>query len=306
MRWLAAIASVTVLAVALWLLSPPPGLPTLTAVVNSEPLINRGKYLVTVSGCASCHTDVGNNGAYLAGGLKLETEFGDFITPNITPDAITGIGQWGFGDFARAMRFGVGPDQRPYYPSFPYTSYTQITLADLQAMFAYLQSVTPVARENQAHDLHWYVMRGAMRLWQKLFFTPGVFAASPDRSPSWNRGAYIADALTHCSECHTPRNQFGVLRPALYLAGNENGPHGEPVPDITASKSTGIGEWDADELSLYLAEGELPDGDYAGGAMVDVIDNSTSMLTSSDMDALVDYLLSVPPANNHQGAVLIK
>ena len=281
-----------------WLLRPEP-LPDVAVAedYSAEADIRRGEYLVNIAGCVSCHTDVDNDGAYLAGGLKLETPFGTFFAPNITPDEETGIGGWSFTDFARAMHLGAAPTGARYYPAFPYTSYTQIRFEDLRAMYAYLQTTTPVRSPNRPHGTPWYINRLLLPAWQSLFFRPGVFRP-PGHDAILDRGAYIANALTHCSECHTPRDLLGATRPELFLAGTEDGPDGDPVPGITSSAADGIGDWDEYDLLLYLEDGELPDGDYAGGAMVDVIDNSTSMMTGEDLQALVKYILSIPAAGD--------
>ena len=282
-----------------WILRPEP-LPDFVVLENSltDADIRRGEYLVNIAGCVSCHTDADNKGPHLAGGIELDTPFGGFFAPNITSDEDTGIGAWSFTDFARAMHLGIAPTGERYYPVFPYTSYTQITIDDLRAMYNYLQTTPPVETKNRSHETPWYINRLLMPVWQSLFFRPGVFRPDAGLDETLTRGAYIANALTHCSECHTPRNLFGATRPELFLAGTEDGPDGDPVPNITASEADGIGDWDEDELLLYLEEGELPDGDYAGGAMVDVIDNSTSLMDPADLEAVVRYILSVPAADN--------
>ena len=284
----------------LWWSTQPGPLPPFTTTDHhpSDTDISRGEYLVNIAGCVSCHTDADNQGAHLAGGLELDTPFGSFFAPNITSDKETGIGAWSFTDFVRAMRLGIAPSGERYYPAFPYTSYTQITFDDLHTMYAYLQTTPPVETGNRPHDTPWYVNRLLMPVWQSLFFRPGVFQPDAGLDETLTRGAYLANALTHCGECHTPRNLFGAVRPELFLAGTEDGPDGDPVPNITSSEADGIGDWYEDELLLYLEEGELPDGDYAGGAMVDVIDNSTSLMDPADLQAVVEYILSVPAVDN--------
>lgn len=290
---------VAVLALSWWLLRPEP-LPDMVVAQDNpaEVEVRRGEYLVNIAGCVSCHTDADNKGAHLAGGLKLETPFGTFFAPNITPDEDTGIGAWSFTDFVRAMHLGVTPGDARYYPAFPYTSYTGMRVDDLRAMFAYLRTTPPVKNRNKPHETPWYINRLLLPFWQALFFRPGVLQPDSGHDDTLSRGAYIANALTHCGECHTPRNLLGATRPELFLAGTEDGPDGDPVPNITSSEADGIGDWDEYDLLLYLEEGELPDGDYAGGAMVDVIDNSTSVMTGDDLQALVEYVLSVPAVDN--------
>ena len=300
-NWLRlALMGIVVLLALLWWLSRPEPLPALAVSGDNLPEtdINRGEYLVNIAGCVSCHTDADNGGAHLAGGVKLDTPFGSFFAPNITADRETGIGGWSFADFAGAMHLGITPAGARYYPAFPYTSYTHIHFSDLRAMYDYLQGTPPIRLRNKPHDTPWYINRLLLPAWQALFFRPGVFQAGAVHDESLKRGAYIANALTHCSECHTPRNLFGATRPELFLAGSEDGPDGDPVPNITASEADGIGDWDEDELLLYLEEGELPDGDYAGGAMVDVIDNSTSMMNPADLQGVIRYLLSVPAVDH--------
>ena len=295
-----ALSGIVILFVLLWWLARPEPLPAFDVSGNnlSETDIRRGEYLVNIAGCVSCHTDADNKGAHLAGGIELDTPFGSFFAPNITSDEVTGIGTWSFADFVRAMHLGIAPSGERYYPVFPYTSYTQINFDDLRAMYGYLQTTPPVAIKTRPHETPWYINRLLMPVWQLLFFRPAVFQPDAGLDGTLKRGAYIVNALTHCSECHTPRNPFGATRPALFLAGTEDGPDGDPVPNITSSEAHGIGDWDGDELLLYLEEGELPDGDYAGGAMVDVIDNSTSLMTGEDLQALVKYILSVPAVDN--------
>ena len=294
-----ALSGIVFLLVLLWVLSQPEPLPDFDVAGNTltEADIRRGEYLVNIAGCVSCHTDAEGRGAHLAGGLGLDTPFGSFFAPNITSHREAGIGAWSFTDFARAMHLGIAPTGERYYPVFPYTSYTKIKFDDLRAMYAYLQTTPPVATRNRPHETHWYINRLLMPVWQSLFFQPGVFRPDAGLDETLVRGAYIANALTHCSECHTPRNLLGAARPELFLAGTEDGPDGDPVPNITSSETDGIGDWDEDELLLYLEEGELPDGDYAGGAMVDVIDNSTSLMDQEDIQAAVKYILSVPAVN---------
>ncbi len=260
------------------------------------PDLAAGEYLFRAAGCANCHTDREHGGALLAGGRKLATPLGDFYTPNITPDPDTGLGRWREADFRRALREGRGPDGRHYYPSFPYAAYTRLSDADIGALWAYLRTVPPVRQANRPHALPWYLQsRPLLAGWKWLYFHPGRYVPDPRKDATWNRGAYLVQAVAHCAECHTPRNRLGGFRVGLYLAGDQAGAEGGLVPNITPDKATGIGRWSQGELIDYLKTGMRPDGDSAGGLMAEVIDNGLSRLTPQDIEAIATYVRGVPP-----------
>jgi mono/diheme cytochrome c family protein len=255
----------------------------------------RGEYLLRAGGCVSCHTEKADDAPFLAGGRVIESPFGRFLGPNITPDPETGIGAWTEGDFQRALRHGRSPSGRHYYPAFPYTSYTRMKPEDVSALWAYLQTVEPVRRENRPHELTWFArFRPGLSVWKFLHFRPAEFEPDVDASEEWNRGAYLARALGHCAECHSPRTPTGGLEPGLLYSGARLG-GGEIAPNITPDRDTGIGRWRASHLMRYLDLGMDPDGDFAGGAMAEVISEGTSFLTDADRRALVVYLLALEP-----------
>jgi len=263
--------------------------------VAAEDVMQQGEYLFRAAGCANCHTDEKNKGAPLAGWRALETPFGTFYSPNITPDPETGIGRWSEVDFVRALREGISPEGGHYYPAFPYASYTQLTDADLRAIRIYLSNQKPVRQANKPHELPWYLRsRASLRIWKMLFFNPGPFQPQPDQSAAWNRGAYLATAVAHCGECHTPRNFLGGFKESQRFAGNHDSVDGADVPNITPDKKTGIGKWSQSDLVEYLETGAMPDGDYAGNVMAEVIDNSLSHLTKDDRKAIAVYVMSLP------------
>lgn len=265
----------------------------------ADDVMQRGEYLFRVAGCAVCHTDEKHHGAPLAGGRALKTPFGTFYTPNITSDPETGIGDWSEAEFVRALREGMDDEGKPLYPAFPYTSYTHLTDADLHAIKTYLFSQKPVRQKNKEHDLPWYLRyRPLIKVWQMLFFTPGPFQPQSDQSPTWNRGAYLATAVAHCGECHTPRNSLGGLIESLPYAGTPDGVDGTVVPNITPDKPTGIGTWRQSDLAEYLDTGATPDGDYAGDIMATVIDDSLHYLTIDDRKAIAVYVMSLAPIQN--------
>ena len=241
-------------------------------------------------------------GAPLAGGRRLKTPFGDFIGPNITPDPDHGIGGWTLADFTRALREGVSPAGDPYYPAFPYTSFSRMDEEDIADLWAWLQTVEPADTPNAEHELDFpYGWRWLTGVWRALYFSLGDFdagdppaAVEEDDRENWKRGAYLVRVLGHCGECHTPRGGLGAMDYDLFLAGNAAGPEGAPVPNITPDRATGIGGWSLADIIGYLEIGMDPDGDFAGGAMADVIDHTTGKLTSADRRAIAVFLKSLP------------
>ena len=265
------------------------------AATENDASLQRGEYLMHLGGCVSCHTAEG--GEALAGGLKMETPFGVIYTPNITPDTETGIGNWSDTDFIAAMTEGVAPTGDHYYPAFPYTSYTFMKHEDLIDLKRYLDSRKAISRENQEHELSFpFNFRPLLSLWKWLFFEPVSLHEDSTKSELWNRGNYIVNGPGHCVECHTPRNLVGALDRDRPLEGNPDGPEGEAVPGLHRFGDSTFKLWSSDDVFFFLQTGMLIDGDFVGGSMGMVIDNSTSLLTEQDQQAIATYLTGEEPA----------
>ncbi len=251
----------------------------------------RGEYLAKAGGCVGCHTEAREGATRFAGGRALKTPFGTFYGPNITPHAGAGIGRWSEADFRRAMREGRRPDGAHYYPAFPYPSFTRISDGDLRDLWTYLRSLPPSAQPSRPHELGFlYRARFTLAVWNWLFFEPGPFQPDAQKSATVNRGAYLALALGHCGECHTPRNFLGGPKKNRLLAGAKL-VDGGGAPNLTP---TGLEKWSDGELRDVLASGLLPDGDVLGETMAEVVRNTTGQLSRSDLDALIAYLRSLP------------
>ena len=270
-----------------------------TPLQASESQLERGRQVFNAASCAVCHTDKENNGEPLAGGYAMKSDFGTFYTPNITPDPETGIGNWSDEDFIRAMQQGISPQGDHYFPSFPYTAYTKMHRDDILALKAYLFSLKPVKKSNREHELAFYVkMAPSARIWKAAYFKEGEFVDAPEKSAEWNRGAYLVEAMGHCSECHTPRKALGVLDETMAFAGVQKMTGVGTVPNITPDKKTGIGRWSVDDLVYYFETGTTLSGDSSGGKMASIIDNSLSLLPAGDRKAMAVYLLSQQPIEN--------
>ncbi|WP_210394862.1 cytochrome c [Motiliproteus sediminis] len=283
-----------------WLISVSMLFGLLPLSVEAKTAVERGRYIFDLAGCQGCHTR--EEGELLAGGRELDTPFGRFYTPNITPDTQTGIGSWSRTQFEQAVRKGLSPEGEHYYPVFPYTSYTAINDRDIDDLWAYLQTVPAVSRANQEHELPWpFRWRFLMLFWKWLFFDEGPRPVESGKSEEYQRGAYIARALGHCGECHTPRDFLGAMQLELEFAGTSSGPEGGVIPNITPDQETGIGRWSEGDVDSLLVMGMLPDADFVGAGMGEVVDNSTAALTDSDRQALIRFLREIPPVRRRVG-----
>ncbi|MEA3149591.1 MAG: hypothetical protein QOD56_530, partial [Gammaproteobacteria bacterium] len=180
--------------------------PVIAGAPASADVLARGEYLTRAADCAACHT-VPDAHRPFAGGVAFKLPIGTIYSSNITADTTNGIGGWSDDEFVRAVREGVRNDGQHLYPAFPYTSYTQLSRSDVLAIKAYLLSLPAIKQANRANDLGFpFNQRWAMGFWNAAFFKSQRFAADPSKPADWNSGAYLATALGHCAECHTPRN----------------------------------------------------------------------------------------------------
>ncbi len=299
-------AALLAAATAAWLLWPTapvavaPAAPAL-AVPAPAALVQRGAYLARAGNCAACHTERG--GADYAGGKGLATPFGTVYAGNLTPDADTGIGRWSADDFWRALHHGQSRDGRLLYPAFPYTEYTRVRREDADALFAYLQSLPPVAQANRPHDLRWpYRTQAALKVWRALFFTPGTFEADASRSAEWNRGAYLVQGLGHCQACHAPRNAFGATAASPDLSGGLIPLQKWYAPSLAAADEAGLQRWSEDEAVQLLRDGRSAHGATLG-PMAEVVAGSTRHLDESDLRAMATFLRALPeqPVRRERG-----
>jgi len=266
--------------------------------------IARGKYLYDAADCYSCHGGPrgGQNGGASSGklklpsgGLGLDTPFGTFRSPNITPDKQYGIGNWTEGEFKTALRNGIGRNGEYLFPVFTYTSFTKLTDSDIEDLYAYIMSLPAVSLPNKPHEAKPpFSWRPLLVFWRSLFFKEGPMNTEPDRGKDWNRGNYLVHAVAHCEECHTPRNFLGGLDLGRSFSGNIGGPDKQNAPNITSDVKTGIGSWSIADIEQLLKTGMTPDSDLIGSGMKAVV-QGTSKLTDADRHAMAVYLKSIPP-----------
>ena len=252
----------------------------------------KGALLFAAGGCASCHKapEAGEEDKLLlAGGLAFASDFGTFYAPNISPDRDYGIGAWNNSQFARAVLKGVSPGNTHYYPAFPYTSYTHMSIADAGDLFAYIKTLPASDTPSRAHDVGFpFNIRRTLGGWKWLFASDD-YVLTGDLSEQLQRGRYLVEGLAHCGECHTPRNALGGLQRDQWLAGAPNPSGKGTIPNITPGKL----EWSESDLVAYFTSGFTPEYDSAGGEMAKVVSN-LAQLPQSDREAIAAYLKAIP------------
>jgi len=266
--------------------------PALAGAPPTADVLARGEYLTKAADCAACHTVPGSGKAF-AGGVPFRLPFGTLYSSNITADETNGIGSWSDDEFVRALHDGIGKHGEHLYPAFPYTSYTQLSRDDVLAIKAYLFSLPKVAQPNRKNELSFpYNQRWTLGFWNAAFFKSQRFQPDASQSPQWNSGKYLATALGHCAECHTPRNFAFALDRKQDLAGAVL--QGWRAYNITADPVHGIGAWSDGELASYLTTGHADGHGSASGPMAEAVENSLRFLQPVDTGALIAYLRSVP------------
>ncbi len=261
-------------------------------------LVARGKYVFGAAGGCGCHTEPGKT--LNAGGRRYDGPFGSVFSSNITPDRETGIGNWTDDQIVTAIRLGRRPNGERLVPVHPYPVFNGMAEVDLRALVAYLRSVPPVNRPNQPKKI-------AVPLFESVFLPAWLAAFAARESPppvaptsGVARGEYLVRAVGHCGECHTPRGRTYAPDNARFLAGSPQGPDGDPVPNITPDKDTGL-TWSEEEIAEFLGTGNKPDGDVAAGLMDEVIQGSSAGfkdLTKDDRLAIARYLKTLPPVKH--------
>ena len=263
--------------------------------VTGAGLVMRGEYLAPAADCIGCHSTP--LAKPFAGGLAFTLQVGTLYSTNITPDRETGIGEWTDNEFVKAMHEGIGRNGSRLYPAFPYNAYTLLTRNDVLAIKAYLFSLKPVHSTPPRNDMSFpFNQRSLMGFWDVLYNPAQRFQPNIDRTPRWNRGAYLTEALGHCGECHTPRTLLQGLDAGKKFGGAMI--EGWKAYNMTSDQRSGIGAWSDEQLVNYLSTGHAEGRSTAAGPMALVLNNSLRFLTQDDIRAMAEYLKTVPPLHN--------
>jgi mono/diheme cytochrome c family protein len=247
-----------------------------------------GRTIFLAAGCSSCHRAPARDSdpLILSGGRSFASDFGTFHAPNISTHPDHGIGNWSQAEFINAVMRGISPQGAHYYPAFPYTSYIRAEPQDIADLYAYMMTLPADATPSLPHDLGFpFTIRRTLGLWKTLFLRDDWAVTGP-LTPQEERGRYLAEALAHCGECHTPRNLLGGLTRAEWHRGAPN-PSG--TGRIPAIAGPGF-DWTEFDVSAYLSSGLTPEFDVVGGTMADVVGN-LRQLDKADLDAIAAYIL---------------
>lgn len=292
---IAIVALAIVAAAAAWIVTAPESLAA-EELPAHEPDLANGERMFYVGGCSSCHAAPdakGDDKLVLAGGRTLKTPFGSFHVPNISPDPEAGIGAWSTLDFVNALKHGVSPSGRHYYPAFPYSSYARMRLEDVIDLKAFLDTLPRSSAKDQGHDLSFpFNIRRGIGVWKFLYLRPGPVLDLAKADEAVRRGQYLVEGPGHCGECHTPRDALGGLRLKEWLAGAQNMDGPGTIPNITPGPG-GL-TWSQSEIADAFKTGFTPDFDTLGGSMTDVQEN-LAHLPDEDLQAIAAYLKAVPP-----------
>ncbi len=274
-----------------WILTIPAAIPA-SALGPHTPDLANGRTMFLIGGCSSCHAvPKQDDSTRLGGGLALNSPFGTFYVPNISPDPKDGIGSWSEAQFITAMTQGTSPSGEHLYPALPYTSYQRMAFSDVRDLFAYLKTLPKVAGKVRDHALPFpFNIRRSLGLWKLLFLDEEPFKPDSSKSAQWNRGAYLVNGPGHCAECHSPRNIFGAVITSKRFTGGPSPTLLGGVPNITQSK---LGKWSEADIAETLESGMTADADRVGGPMVEVVRN-TSQLSAADREAMATYIKSLP------------
>jgi mono/diheme cytochrome c family protein len=272
-----------------WALTAPRPLPQ-ASIASLDGDVDAGARVFHASGCASCHTspEDGSDPQVLSGGQAFETAFGTFYSPNISSDPDHGIGDWTQEEFLNAVMRGITPEGQHYYPAFPYAAYIKARPQDMADLFAYMRALPASATPSQDHELAFpFNIRRSVGVWKALYLSED-WVVTGELTEQETQGRYLAEALAHCAECHTPRDALGGLDTTAWMTGAANPSGDGRIPAIAGADFS----WSAFDVSAYLESGFTPDFDVAGGSMAKVV-RSVSQLDKAELDAIAAYILHV-------------
>jgi len=274
-----------------WVIPAPVNMPS---DPGQAAIIERGRYLTVAGDCLPCHSVQGQ--PPFSGGLAVGSPVGAVYSPNITPDKTYGIGNYTDQQFWNVLHNGIAPGSsllvfpKYLYPSMPYDAYSKLSYSDVMAIKAYLMSLPAAAVPDRPTQIPFPLnTRAALLGWRMLFFSAQPVQYDPSWSPQVKNGAFLVQALEHCSDCHTPRNILFGSEESKFLAGGHILAQSWYAPNISSSQD-GVGSWQPAALLNYLHDGGTLGVGAPFGPMQEVVHDSLSRLPESDVQDIVAYL----------------
>lgn len=272
-------------------------LPAVTAATDATASIARGEYIVrTVSSCSGCHAaDRKNPDSPLSGGAEFrDWRIGTARGSNLTSDVATGLGSWSEAEIVRALRNGERKDGRLLAPVMPYEWYHEMSDGDAFAVARYLKSLPPVRNEVTQSPSFWFKL-GKLFLGPK----PAIVATAPPRGATPEYGAYLAQHVGLCADCHTQRTGL-MQKPdkSRLFAGMSKPPKDFPMhpANLTADLETGIGKWSEADFVKAMRTGVTPEGEKLNSFMPWP---AFKQMSDDDLRAIYLFLRTLPPIHNN-------
>jgi mono/diheme cytochrome c family protein len=290
------LAAAVLVAVVAWEMRGDELAPLAGAPATDAATVERGAYLARAGNCMACHTERGGD-AY-AGGRAIDTPFGTVYASNLTPDPATGLGRWSAAAFRRALHDGRSRDGRLLYPVFPYTHTTLVSDRDSDALYVFLRSLPAVQKTTPEHVLRFPVnTQAALAGWRVLYFESARFQPVTNQSAEWNRGAYLARGLAHCSACHSARDALGGSSMGQRWGAGLMPDGHWLAPSLRASAQAGVADWSVESIADLLQHGRN-DSATVMGPMAEVVSAGTQHLEREDLLAMAVFLkdLAADPA----------
>ncbi|HVE38695.1 MAG TPA: c-type cytochrome [Planctomycetota bacterium] len=254
---------------------------------------DRGRYLVLhVATCFSCHSTIDwkaegfppREGAAGAGRAPFSEATPWLTAPNLTSDRETGAGRWSDEQIERAIRRGIGADERLLHPAMPSAAYHAMSDDDVAAVVAYLRTLRPVRNPLPS-----------TRLPEEIRSRLRPLPPTSTRGAPENRGEYLV-TIAGCGRCHTPSDEHGAALAGMAFAGGVRlkGPWGDlHSPNLTpdASGIECLGEKDfvramkTGEMPGHTLNAVMPWGSYRG-------------LSDEDLAAIFSYLRALRPVRH--------
>jgi mono/diheme cytochrome c family protein len=178
-------------------------------------LVAKGAALAAGGYCAECHTTRGGRNLPAAMRWRPRSAYSTRPISRPIPRRASAPGRMPplHAPCAKAWRatarFSIPPSLRPFQQAFRRGCASALCL--FQALYAFFMTRAPVRAPAHKNGLPFPLnIRYLQAGWRLLFFRPGRFEPDASKSAEWNRGAYLAEGLSHCGVCQTPRNLLGA------------------------------------------------------------------------------------------------